>query len=660
MRRSSRTALIFVAGLTATFVDGGGAGRQEECSSPLELRVGDGATTACLRLVAATPRSTTFVRTTRFGVEDFIAIDDRASDPGVLEYVLSLSDWTRGLRLIGRSLELLDQHGAPRVRMLAPYLVDQRHRVRDVQVAVQGCAIDTDPSPPFSRSENNIPPTPGRDQCTLHLSWNRGDDAATGAALAYPILVDPGWMATGALATPRNRHVSIKLPNGDVLVAGGLVPDPAATEVSTATAEVYSVANGVWAATGAMSYPRAWAAAASLANGDVLITGGFDQTLTNGQAYQDSAEIYSVATGTWSKTTGSLTTPRGGHTAVPLGDGTILVAAGFDNSGDHFENAELFTESTGMFTAAGSMNGTRFDYGSVALPGGRVLIVGGGETVEAASIELYTKGMGWSAATSLPSMSVRRFLPSVVALANGDAVIAGGYNRTDGVLASAEIVHLTANTITITPVANSSTASSLTKARYDHIGVALPDGRALFIGGLSSTGHYADGEIFDPTLAMFTRVRGMAVERANGHQATTLNDGRVLVSGGYDPHTAMGVASTDIFDLNIADGGGAAFLPDDEEREAGPPINPHPNGGGAGDGGVWPPVGDGRPGAHDASTDAAPATTPVDTVDDSATSLTGRGSGCGVTLDTRMMNTAGGPSVLAVLVVALCRRRKSR
>src|SRR5262249_2699441 len=116
-------------------------------------------------------------RATAFGVEDFVAIDSAAR--GGLSYELTLKDWTRGLRLVNRSLELLDERGAPRLRMQPPYLVDARGARRPVAVAIAGCAVDTDARAPFSRAV--VPP--GNTQCVLRLTWDRDD-------LAYPIVVD--------------------------------------------------------------------------------------------------------------------------------------------------------------------------------------------------------------------------------------------------------------------------------------------------------------------------------------------------------------------------------------------------------------------------------------------------------------------------------------
>jgi hypothetical protein len=56
------------------------------------------------------------------------------------------------------------------------------------------------------------------------------------------------------------------------------------------------------------------------------------------------------------------------------------------------------------------------------------------------------------------------------------------------------------------------------------------DGRVLITGGDSSS-ILSSAEIFDPTTGTFTATGGMATVR-DGHRATLLIDGRVLIAGG--------------------------------------------------------------------------------------------------------------------------------
>src|SRR5437870_12666705 len=79
--------------------------------------------------------------------------------------------------------------------------------------------------------------------------------------------------------------------------------------------------SGDWIPTSGFNTPRYGLTATLLANGKVLVAGGYNTGFLN------SAELYDPATGTWS-ITGSLNTPRYGPTAPRLPHGKVLVASG--------------------------------------------------------------------------------------------------------------------------------------------------------------------------------------------------------------------------------------------------------------------------------------------------------------------------------------------
>ena len=137
-----------------------------------------------------------------------------------------------------------------------------------------------------------------------------------------PSNLDGGtWTVTNSLNTARYLHTTTLLPNGMVLVAGGLDN----TFTATASAELYNPANGTWTPTGSLNTARTNHTATLLTNGRVLVAGGL------GSGALASAELYDPATGTWT-VTGSLNTARESHTATLLSNGMVLVAAGYDSN----------------------------------------------------------------------------------------------------------------------------------------------------------------------------------------------------------------------------------------------------------------------------------------------------------------------------------------
>jgi len=98
-----------------------------------------------------------------------------------------------------------------------------------------------------------------------------------------------------------------------------------------------------------------------------------------------------ASSGTWSPT-GSMSTPRSGHTATRLKNGKVLVAGGLDESGGDLTSAELYDPSTGTWSKTGSMSTARDSNTAIRLKNGKVLVVGGlgSSFTVLASAELYT------------------------------------------------------------------------------------------------------------------------------------------------------------------------------------------------------------------------------------------------------------------------------
>jgi hypothetical protein len=140
-------------------------------------------------------------------------------------------------------------------------------------------------------------------------------------------------------------------------------------------------------------------------------------------------------------------------------------------------------------------------------------------------------------------MTTPRADAAAVALRTGRVLICGGTatGAVGGVLSSAEIYDPASRTFTPT--------GSMTVAREGETATLLNDGRVLVAGGAENIGFRAElasAELYDPTAGTFTATGSMHTAR-EGHTATLLRDGRVLVSGGSDNgvHT---LSSAEIYD----------------------------------------------------------------------------------------------------------------
>jgi hypothetical protein len=397
------------------------------------------------------------------------------------------------------------------------------------------------------------------------LLFNReqGNPAVLGpspAAAAAPSAA-PAATPTGSMTTERAYQTATLLADGRILIAGGYGSvqhgNLILQGVAVASAELYDPMTGTFSPTGSMSVPREGHTATLLADGRVLISGGY------GSGVLASAELYDPKTGTFSAT-GSMNVPREVHTATLLADGRVLIVGG-DDGGRARATAEIFDPKTFTFSPTGPMATARTGASATLLPDGRVLIAGGTgpytTSPDMASAELYDPKTGTFSATG--SMTAARFQQTATLLSDGRVLIAGGSDNGGQGLTSAELYDPKTGTFAAT--------GSMTAARFQQTATLLSDGRVLIAGGFIAGGATAGGaiagvnstanvpsldlvvpslalaELYDPSTGTFTATGSMRTPRA-AHTATLLPDGRVLVAGGATNTAGDLLASTELYD----------------------------------------------------------------------------------------------------------------
>jgi len=334
---------------------------------------------------------------------------------------------------------------------------------------------------------------------------------------------------TASLLVRRFDQTATLLPNGKVLIAGGME----ANGVYGASAELYDPQKGTFVAAASMSVARACHTATLLPNGKILLAGG----AKGPDEHVSTAELYDPATGRF-QPTGSMSGPRCGAIAVLLKSGKVLMIGGEGAHEDERVNsAELYDPATGRFTPTGSMRVARDTHAAVLLKDGRVLVVGGSSAgrypnnVIEASAEIYDPATGRFATTG--SMSTARHKLAAALLPDGRVLVAGGSDNRDwrGQYTSAEIYD-PAN-------GRFSNAGDMHFKRFKlmHAMVLLPDGKVLIAGGAEQP------EIYDAAARSFQTVDGAVGDSRYFSTATVLADGRVLIAGGYGRDAMAGAVS---------------------------------------------------------------------------------------------------------------------
>jgi len=208
--------------------------------------------------------------------------------------------------------------------------------------------------------------------------------------LATAELYDPGtgtFSATGSMSVARYGQTATLLGNGKVLVAGGTTAC-CSNPGGLTSAELYDPASGTFSVAGSMHVPRSGHSATLLADGRVLIEGG-----DNSGFPPFTAELYDPVTKTFS-TTGSPLVTGDGATATTLSDGSVLFTGGqgiVSGTNVRLAGAEVYVPSFGLFFPLDDMTVDRGGHVAVRLVDGRVLIAGGHDSNDLASAELFTQ-----------------------------------------------------------------------------------------------------------------------------------------------------------------------------------------------------------------------------------------------------------------------------
>lgn len=338
------------------------------------------------------------------------------------------------------------------------------------------------------------------------LIWGRVVPAATATPSVWT------WQPGPDLNYPRYNHTATLLPDGRVVVIGGITDTSNATRLNSA--EVYDPATNSWTlyANGSNSL-RNQHTATLLKDGRILVVGGD----ANFGGVVNSAEIFDPVTGTWTPVASP--GPMANHAAARLNDGSVLVLGGYSgytgSSPDFLLHAMRYNVAANTWTFAGQHD--LYEAIGVTLGDGRVIAVARGW----GGWKLYNPAdNSWTILSGMPPVNWDRFW-GVSATAHGGGVYFAGYGEA------------------ISYNAGWSGVSTLLRDRAYHAATSV-NGGVMLVGGWKPdySIKYTEAEVGGATAGHLGVAR-------TWHTATTLQDGRVLVVGGQGSGVTV-LGSTEI------------------------------------------------------------------------------------------------------------------
>ncbi|MDF1797782.1 MAG: kelch repeat-containing protein [Planctomycetota bacterium] len=223
----------------------------------------------------------------------------------------------------------------------------------------------------------------------LIIGGDEPDSLDNKTAIATTEIYDPqtqSFTAGPNLTQARSTHTATKLADGRVLVTGGY--PTYGPGIASATAEVFDPVSGTFSAVASPSIGRTLHTATLLADGRVLVVGGgtkfdFNDIFGSLATVVETTELYDPVADSWSAGP-NLPGPRFAHQASRLGDGRVLISSGVE-VGDLFgipvpgitTDCHRYDPGTGLFMNTAPMPAGRAYHGQITVPSGDAMVMGG-------------------------------------------------------------------------------------------------------------------------------------------------------------------------------------------------------------------------------------------------------------------------------------------
>lgn len=347
--------------------------------------------------------------------------------------------------------------------------------------------------------------------------------------------------AQGRMLEPRQGHGAVLLTEGSnagsVLFLGGGIPTTALD-----TIELYDPYSGAGRALGRLLEPRDYQRTVLFPSGplhgQVMLIGGYVGR------FLKSVELYDPQRGT-SRSLPPLHDPVNGHTGTLLGDGRVVVIGGHNDAGDR-RTVEIFDPVSESWSLADSAPVLVYLHSATLLRDGRILVAGGyvqqtGGLADTAALfdPSAPRGQQW---TEVGRLLQPRYHHREAALPDGRALILGGFSPNTNELSASELFD--PKLLRFEP------AAPMFYRRGSSTVTPLSSGALYLAGGVNwyLTAAYATAELYDPAQARSLPASGLQVKRG-AHAATLLPDDGVLLSGGFAERSAGTIQNADDLEL---------------------------------------------------------------------------------------------------------------
>lgn len=276
------------------------------------------------------------------------------------------------------------------------------------------------------------------------------------------------WIAVGSMMSERYYHRATLASNGRVIVTGGINLSGPLASVEIFDPETYE-----WIPAAPMLSSRREHVAIEAQPGLIVVAGGGNPHVPR----VTRTERLSLEDGQWREGSELPTGLANAAVSERLSDGSVFAIGGYADDGDASNTVQQFVPATSSWKL-GVSTLVRRDYATVnMLPGPRLFLVGGVQDngVVLGSSEFFNFDRKW---VTGPSLNIPTWDHRALALPNGRLLVIGGITRGFATTARSEIYH---------PRVNSSRlASALHIPRYGAFAIRLNDGRIMVGGGAST------------------------------------------------------------------------------------------------------------------------------------------------------------------------------